>query len=66
MGRPLGKGGQGRVFEGTNTKGGYVALKIMRFSNSQEKEDATCQVSTSETLTCLGKTKNDEGHRWWS
>lgn len=61
MGRPLGKGGEGRVFEGTNTKDEVAALQIVRISNSRERADVNQQISTNRALTCLANTRGDGG-----
>lgn len=65
MGRTLGKGGHGRVFEDTNAKNKVVAIKIMRDSNSQERADVKGQIDINKLLTCLAKTKGDGGRILW-
>ncbi len=61
MGRALTKGGDGRVFEGTNTKDEVAALKLMRVANSRERARVDQEVSTNRTLTCLASTTDDGG-----
>jgi len=61
VGPPLGRGGHGRVFQGTNTKDDVVALKIMAISNSRDRTSVNQEVHTNEILTDIANKEDDGG-----
>jgi hypothetical protein len=60
MGRPLGKGGYGRVFLGTNTNNEMAALKIMALTD-RNKSAMKREVEVNRKLTSLAEREDDRG-----
>ncbi|KAK3365203.1 kinase-like domain-containing protein [Lasiosphaeria ovina] len=61
VGKPLGRGGQGRVFFGSNSDNEAVALKIVQPTTDDEEGLVLREVSINEMLTNLAQEKDTAG-----